>query len=864
MSDGLIDPSKIFVPKVEAADLEAAAADIRKQGGNIAQNGQDIKSSWAGLASCYTAPEDEVLLAVVDPVAEKGDEVDGDLGEVASALETFAETARDLQAKLDIAKQDAQSFVDSVEGDDSWKLADFLGYPTEKMQEHNALLDRVATLTHRYQEAERECANRITALFKGGTTFIGGDPQGGTDPGNHEKIYGTEQPLTGQPAPWGEPQGSAHPFLDLAHGQKSTEFGDTLGIGQMIGVLGAGGLVGSKSEWKENLQTYWGDTLAQTASMVGQWNPETGARPDSLSESIDVGLTAWGNAAHGLVPWTEWEQRPGYVLGVGYENLKTVGTSVASGVALTFVPGGVFVGPMVTGGRVLRTLGKLGQQGNGPFTLDGGSVEYDPGGRDGSGTGNRLPDGSPGGGSTSRPLTEPPSDIDPDAGFDLSDIGDMNESLDELNDARSTPPRWQPDPAPAPDPDYTPDQDGDANAPPRPSPEAERPAETDADQQAEQDPSGPDLTAEEVDDSFAEIARRNEDVGDSMDTADEGRMAELDGEDPWSIEALEDPRGDVGGGSDPDEGTRVPVTPDGMEMSHYESGDGNEGSDGSEYGDASDGDGRAVPQPDHKPRLGGSEGSFGRDDTDGHTRDIEPPSGEDRPRPDPAEEPPLEETYLVRGEDRFRGFVGGHTGKIHRVGWMDENGYYYDDRGNVYVEEPDSLDALKKYQEIRRLEGDTTTISENTGIDKTVLDRVKQHLFFREHAVATDPGKHRVGLFSPTDDIASKWMSATENPLSGRALHQFRRLMIHEGVESALMEHGITYRSTHPDYYDSRSYPYAGPRNFGAHDLAPGEYGNMWAVTDRIGIRRPDFEINQDLSNLDRLIDHVLREIDDE
>ncbi|KII00506.1 hypothetical protein LP52_01420 [Streptomonospora alba] len=624
--DDLIDPSSIVVPEVDASALEAAAADIRKQGGRIAGSGQDIKSAWSELDSCYSAPEAETLLSAMDPVVAKGDDVESDLDEAATALETFAETARDLKAKIDVAKQDAQNFVDSVKGDDSWDDASGLfGETSDKVEEHNALLDRVATLVHRYQEAERECANKITSLFDGGPTFVGADPQGGTEPGKGEKLYGTEEPLTGGPNPWGKPQGSDFPWwVDWGVGEYGTKLGMLQDAGAQTGFYTEDGWgVDSMSEWAGNVWTDWADSVAGTGAMIGAWNPETGTWTQD-GRKLDVAQTAWKNAAHEFFPWTELEERPGYVFGTAGTN---VGFTVA-GIALSATGVGAVVGAPLAASRVAKALGGAGR-GEGHFSVDGGTnADSDGGGSGQDGGGSRRPGAGPDGNSGDK--EGPPSGIDPGEGFDLSGIGDMNESLDNLADAqRPSTPRWTPQPEPDPAPDAGPAPD----ASPRPDapeagqapPESGRPAEADTpdrqnapehpggvDEPVQHDPSRRDPTTEEVDESFAEIARRNEGLGDAMDDADGGRMAELDGEDPWTIEALEDAEGDTGRGGPggPDDGDRVPVAPDGMELSHMP-GEGDPTPDGSPAPETDTDAGRVEVTDDRPPEGGQTSGGDG-------------------------------------------------------------------------------------------------------------------------------------------------------------------------------------------------------------------------------------------------------------
>ncbi|MDT0304210.1 hypothetical protein [Streptomonospora wellingtoniae] len=883
----LIDPSSISIPEVDPEALETAASDIRKQGGKIAQTGQDIKGSWAGLESCYTAPEDDTLLSVVDPVAEKGDEVDGDLGEVATALETFAETARDLKAKLEVAKQDAQNFVDSVEGDDSWDDGDILGRPSDKVAEHNALLDRVATWTHQYQEAERECANKITGLFKGGTTFIGADPQGGTEPGRNQEVYGTSEALTDGPTPWGNPQGSDHYFwTDWGYAGADVTLGAVEDAGGMVGAHGDQGWF--TGGWGDNAASYWTDAAAGTGALIGVWNPQAGTWTRD-GRRLGVAAEAWKSTAHGIFPWTELGERPGYAFGTLYTNAS----HVAGGVALSMTGVGAVAGVPMTLSRVAKILGGAGR-GGGSFDSGGGphvhaDADADAGGSRQHGDG-RVPglnsDGS--GGSP-----EPSPEIGPDGDLGLSRIGDMNESLEGLENAqRPSSPRWTPQPDPAPD--YGSDPASERPDAPEPEPEPERPAEPDAqegdrpsssapEQQEppeaqrpagaeqpteQQDPSRLDPTTEEVDDEFAQVARRNEDLGDDMDAVDDGRMAELDGDDPWSIEALENAEGDGarGGPESPDEGSRVPVTPDGMELRHHEPGEGGDGPEGDATPaevEVADGNPSEDAGLHSRPRLGGSEGTRPDPVPEGAGDDISI-RGHDN-APEPLDDPPLEDTLMPRGDERFMGEdYQGRPIKGIRT-FVDAEGYFYDDKGNVYAEPPDSRKALIDYHEIQEWEGDTEAIAQNTGYPRDLLDRVKQHLFYREHVIATDPNSHKVAKFSPLIDIGRQWKAAANGTLDSdpKDAEAFRRLLMHEGTESAYMEHGYRYRSTHPDYYDNIGRPNASPRHFGAHDLALADHGpNIFASMDDIGLSRPGFEVREDLSNLDEVVDHVLRELD--
>ncbi|GAA0987350.1 hypothetical protein GCM10009551_040360 [Nocardiopsis tropica] len=569
MSDDLIDPDAIPVPIVNPTLLESAAGGLRTDGENIAESGQSIKSSWAGLQAVYSAPEAETLYSAVDPVATTGDSVETDFGTAATALETFAERARELRSELVQARQDARDLVAEIRSDDDWDDGGFFGGESDKVEEHNNLLNHVNSLHQQYQEAERECANAITALF-GGTTFIASNADGTTQPGAGEAVYGFEEAPEDVGTPWGSPQGTDHMwYVDAIHGGGDVLMGSLEDMGGAVGIHGSEGWF--TGGWSDNFTSYWGDSIAGLGAMTGFYNPQTGEMVNSPGEWWDTARGAWGDAIHGFFPWTELGERPGYVFGTVLTNIGMI----AGGAALSATGIGAVVGVPMIAARVSRILGGAGT-GDGP--ISGG---IDAGGSEGSdGSSNTANNGSsptlrPDGTHPDAPAA--PDSIEPDGSGVPAGLGDMHESLSDLEAHQNQGP--QADPAPVPDnsPDPTPEPSAppaepvtpESNPPERPESDRNGAGSQDADtpgQRADEDVRR-DPTTAEVDAAFSEIARRNEDLADDMDTADGGRMAELDGEAPWTIDALENSgstgRGDGPGGN---ESSRVPVTPDGMEM----------------------------------------------------------------------------------------------------------------------------------------------------------------------------------------------------------------------------------------------------------------------------------------------------------
>jgi hypothetical protein len=169
----------------------------------------------------------------------------------------------------------------------------------------------------------------------------------------------------------------------------------------------------------------------------------------------------------------------------------------------------------------------------------------------------------------------------------------------------------------------------------------------------------------------------------------------------------------------------------------------------------------------------------------------------------------------------------------------------------------DPADAAA-YDAIRNNAGDTARIADNTGIPQNIMDRIKDHLFFREHDLPTGPNQTARGNFSPDPEIADLWRKAEAGTLSPDEASRFNRIMAHEYVESSLMDHGLPYRSSHPDAWHPDFGNYPTPQHHGAHDLAPltDPTRDPFAHWERLlGRDHPGVtDIAPDFSNLDDVI----------
>ncbi|QBI52220.1 ADP-ribosyltransferase [Streptomonospora litoralis] len=318
MTEKVISPEDVPVPQVDCDAVETAGQNLKSDGTDVAQAGQDIKTSWHRLEGVYAAPEAATLFASINPVATNGDDFDTAATAAGNALITFAEEVRPIKARLKALKADAADFQSTIAGDDDWREDE------DKINELDALNNDVLQAVFEYQRAERDCANTITALF-GGTTFVATEPGGDASPGPNEEAHGTTEALSGVATPWATPQEHDKPwYVDVYDGAKDTVVGTVEDLGAMVGLHGEDGWgVSSLSDWGNNLKENWGATLNGLGSLVGFYG-EDGWGVSSFSEWAGNAGAGWTEFAHAIVPWREWGDRPGYVITQGVINVGSM------------------------------------------------------------------------------------------------------------------------------------------------------------------------------------------------------------------------------------------------------------------------------------------------------------------------------------------------------------------------------------------------------------------------------------------------------------------------------------------------------------------------------------------------------------
>ncbi|WP_327230331.1 hypothetical protein [Streptomyces murinus] len=322
----MIKPEEIPEFTGDLEQLEKDYGFLKKDAGQVRSTGADVHTQFQGLSAYYKAPEADQLFASTKPVSDRADAFGTDLETVSSALSGYAAEIRPLVTKLKQLKHDAQTFVDSVEGDDDWQ------YDEDKVKKNNQLRDDVTATVAAFWAAERTCHNKITALWHG-TQMIAGD---GTDKKN---MYGySASDLKGAKGlPWGDPVEQKHHWYDVGHWVKSFVWdgivvdgiwGTVKGLGTLVGVDGWDAM---KTAWKGLAQLATGLAfMSNPVLAVAFWATPDKYMPSWLRESRNT-MKQTGKA---LLAWDEWGKNPARAAGgVTFNVLTAVFTDGAGAAA---------------------------------------------------------------------------------------------------------------------------------------------------------------------------------------------------------------------------------------------------------------------------------------------------------------------------------------------------------------------------------------------------------------------------------------------------------------------------------------------------------------------------------------------------
>ncbi|MEU4767759.1 DNA/RNA non-specific endonuclease [Actinosynnema sp. NPDC023794] len=362
----MINPAEIPQIPGDMDALVGHATAITRAGTDFANTGQQVNSTWQGLAGVYRAPESGQLLAATAPVQAIAASVGEDVRAVGAALNTYAAEVRQIKAQLATLRAQAIAFVDSVQGDEDWREDE------GKVDRHNKLRDDISVQVAAFFEAQRRCANTINALY-GGTQYRAENGDGRADAGEYG--YTADQLKAAKELPWGTAEEHDRGFL----GDVGAFFS---GVGEsfmtMLGDLGA--LIGrdpTTGEWSWGTAGNAWKGVGTFALAVGVYIAPGGAMLDQTFGIPGFDRGAMGNlllnAGKSLIAYDQWGQDNARAAGTATFNIVSavVGTKGAgaalrgTGTAVQAVRGGAVAtrvsAGLIRAGQFLDNLPTVGE-----------------------------------------------------------------------------------------------------------------------------------------------------------------------------------------------------------------------------------------------------------------------------------------------------------------------------------------------------------------------------------------------------------------------------------------------------------------------------------------------------------------------
>ncbi|WP_055493838.1 hypothetical protein [Streptomyces sp. TP-A0356] len=353
----MIDPGGIPQYTGDFTKLDKAVSDLRTHASGIRNAGQDVHSRFQATAAYYKAPEAEQLFSCTQPVMDAADEFAGDIESLANALDTFVAEAKPCADRLKQLRLDAIAFVDSVEGDDNWS------HDQKKVDKHQALMDGVAAAVEGFQEAERNAANKISAISPALCR-----PGWVADDGSHAPgMYGVSTSMLkdAKNLPWGSPEGRTYERWSLdwwGHGIKSwawdgiakdSIWGGFVGLGILEdNLLGINGSEAQHQTWEGLRRTVVG-AYAYGMDAAGQGDHLSGWQRGSEAYAKEFGKQ--------FVAYDMWDEDPARAHAVASFNILTAVAGAGGALA-----------KLGKAGRIAETAGTVAKVGDVLDPISGG------------------------------------------------------------------------------------------------------------------------------------------------------------------------------------------------------------------------------------------------------------------------------------------------------------------------------------------------------------------------------------------------------------------------------------------------------------------------------------------------------------
>ncbi|MFI7892331.1 hypothetical protein ACIFUY_13840 [Streptomyces sp. CACIS-1.16CA] len=863
----------------DLALLDATVKELTKDGAKIATAAGDIHSSFGGLQAFYQAPEADQLFATTKPVADRGAALKSDLATITGALSTYSDEAYPLVEKLRQLKRDAGAFLVKVNADDKWREDGDL------VEENNHRRDEIRETWAAFQAVERACYNKIIAMVPGGKPLTTNDGSNG----KHMYGYDAEALKHAKGLPWGDPVKESTRWYQFY--EHVWDFGKGFVVDGVWGtVKGLGTLFGTEG-WDTAKQAWTGLGNLATGVIL------TVAAPHALWLTPEKDLPGFARDARNamketgkaLIAYDQWGENPARAGGaVTFNVLTTVFTGGAGG-------GASGAGKAAAAAKALSFANKASRVVD-PTTYlfkgaGAGLTKISDVMAGLKGTGNieipplpagtiALPDGAYK--AADGTLALPKGAAVPEAAFEipkgsvkLPNGAEIPTGAVDLGDGIVRLPEGMAPPAGS-----LPIQEGTLKLP-------------------EGTTALPEGTFRDVDaqGNVVHLDRQGNILGEDgtlkqhhtdarRENPPTGAPARTDADSPLPRTPAEQPAlagAGARGGSDT---IRL-------------------GSDLSNTGRAGDDLGRTsndATTPDRAPggtannmptnsadnstpgggSLGGQDGHIPANSLDGGSptgtggRDAQEGSATDNGVPNPRNPGGAEGAAReVDGTPMDMDHAAPHgdqtqPGSAHQANHespglhgadLSENWGTHNGEPVNYATKPDEK-AVAEYARIRATTEDIPRIAENYGIDADILQRAKNNLFLEKHDAYVGPGPENFKkdvYFTAYEEISMLWKRAENGTLKDLE-GSFRGLIIHEYIESRLMEAGVPYTSGHPSAWeDIRDWSNG---HIGAHDIAPLSLrgapptarGTL-VLWPKMGLDIPEFTLLPDLSNLDILAD---------
>ncbi|GAA1922290.1 hypothetical protein GCM10009688_29150 [Arthrobacter gandavensis] len=309
--------------------IRAAAAALVSAVGDVVDTAEESATAWGHLQSpdVYDIAGSEVVFNAFRPVTVSATDLDSDVGTVDTAVLAYADTVDALKLRLDAVKADAANFFSRTRGrsQDDWDDDEGL------IQAEQNIIGDLNRLYSDLQEAQRVCANAISAIYGGPKYVLTTEEGAGT--GEVEFGFSGEQldaaAVEGN-VPWGQPTEWDKPWYrdawdgvaSFGKGVWSGVTGTVTGLGNMVGL---GGAEAFEQTWK-GLGNLAVNLVIMTTPAV-QIALHASGNSDRVRQAGDE-LLAVGKAA---IHWDEWQTDPAYAAGATSFDLASILLTAGAG-----------------------------------------------------------------------------------------------------------------------------------------------------------------------------------------------------------------------------------------------------------------------------------------------------------------------------------------------------------------------------------------------------------------------------------------------------------------------------------------------------------------------------------------------------